>query len=145
MKLRISINGVDYAAYNLTSLEGTLNVLMKPAAYKKVRSNENASIHGTHMLTAPTARRKAAGTISIPFLITGASSLKDLQRKIDKLVEVLVNGKNNTGINELYCADIDRCFRLRYNDMTSYANFGLDGEAKITIKFDEPNQNNRMP
>ena len=95
MKLRISINGVDYAAYNLTSLEGTLNVLMKPAAYKKVRSNENASIHGTHMLTAPTARRKAAGTISIPFLITGASSLKDLQRKIDKLVEVLVNGKNN--------------------------------------------------
>ena len=95
MKLRISINGVDYAAYNLTSLEGTLNVLMKPAAYKKVRSNENASIHGTHMLTAPTARRKAAGTISIPFLVTGASSLVDLQRKIDKVVEVLVNGKNN--------------------------------------------------
>lgn len=143
MKLHISLNGIDINAYNLTALEGTLNALMKPSTYKKAVTNDNAAIDGTMILSAPSARKVDKRTISIPFLLRSVS-LVDLQQELDNLAAVLVAGKDNTGINELYVAELDRCYRLYYDSMTSYTNFGIDGCARVTLKFTEINPKNNM-
>lgn len=142
MNLHISLNGKDLAAMNLTALDGILNTLMKPSTYKKYASNGNASINGERILSAPTSRMKDKRTVSLPFLLQ-STSLIDLQRDIDNLEAELVKGVNGTGINELVVRELGVCYRLYYESMSSYTNFGLDGAAKLSIKFVEPNPANR--
>lgn len=142
MNLHISLNGKDIAAFHLEELQGTLDALMKPAAYKKYTSNTSAAMHGERILTEPSARMKDKRTVSVPFLLR-STSLIDLQREIDALEEELVNGKNGSGINELSVRETGCCYRLFYESMSSYTNFGLDGAAKLSIKFVEPNPKNR--
>ena len=141
MRLHISLNGNDIEMYHLTALDGTLNALMKPATYKKAVTNENAAVDGTMILSAPSVRKMDKRTISIPFLLRSVS-LVDLQQELDNLAEVLVAGKDNTGINELYIYELNRCYCLYYDSMSSYANFGLDGYARVTLKFTEINPTN---
>ena len=141
MRLHISLNGNDIDMYHLTALDGTLNALMKPATYKKAVTNENAAVDGTMILSAPSVRKVDKRTISIPFLLRSVS-LVDLQQELDNLAAVLVAGKDNTGINELYVHELNRCYRLYYDSMSSYANFGLDGYARVTLKFTEINPTN---
>lgn len=141
MRLHISLNGNDIEMYHLTALDGTLNALMKPATYKKAVTNENAAVDGTMVLSAPSVRKVDKRTISIPFLLRSVS-LVDLQQELDNLAAVLVAGKDNTGINELYVHELNRCYRLYYDSMSSYANFGLDGYARVTLKFTEINPTN---
>lgn len=144
MRLHISLNGNDIEMYHLTALDGTLNALMKPATYKKAVTNENAAVDGTMILSAPSTRKVDKRTISIPFLLRSVS-LVDLQQELDNLAAVLVAGKDNTGINELYVQELNRCYRLYYDSMSSYENFGLDGYARVTLKFTEINpKNNRL-
>ena len=144
MRLHISLNGNDIEMYHLTALDGTLNALMKPATYKKAVTNDNAAVDGTMILASPTARKVDKRTISIPFFYR-SESLLDLQQGLENLEKVLVNGKDNSGINELYVAELDRCYRLYYDSMSSYTNFGLDGYARITLKFTETNpKNNKL-
>lgn len=144
MRLHITLNGNDIEMYHLTALDGTLNALMKPATYKKAVINENAAVDGTMILSAPSARKVDKRTVSIPFLLRSVS-LVDLQQELDNLAAVLVAGKDNTGINELYVHELNRCYRLYYDSMSSYANFGLDGYARVTLKFTEINPtNNRL-
>lgn len=146
MKLHISLNGYDIAKYHLTALDGTLNVLMKPAAYKALTTNDNAASHGVSVIATPSKRRVAKQDLSIPFLLR-AASVVDLQREIDNLTTVLVNGKyignSPSGVNELHVAELNKTYRLVYVSISSYANFGLNGYAKVSIKFTEPNPNNR--
>ena len=144
MRLHITLNGNDIEMYHLTALDGTLNALMKPATYKKAVTNENAAVDGTMILSAPSARKVDKRTISIPFLLRSVS-LVDLQQELDNLAAVLVAGKDNTGINELYVHELNRCYRLYYDSTSPYANFGLDGYARVTLKFTEINpKNNRL-
>lgn len=144
MRLHIALNGNDIEKYHLTALDGTLNALMKPATYKKAVTNENAAVDGTMILSAPSVRKMDKRTISLPFLLRSVS-LVDLQQELDNLAEVLVAGKDNTGINELYVHELNRCYRLYYDSMSSYANFGLDGYARVTLKFTEINpKNNKL-
>ena len=144
MRLHISLNGNDIEKYHLTALDGTLNALMKPATYKKAVTNENAAVDGAMILSAPSVRKVDKRIISIPFLLRSVS-LVDLQQELDNLAAVLVAGKDNTGINELYVHELNRCYRLYYDSMSSYANFGLDGYARVTLKFTEINpKNNRL-
>ena len=141
MRLHIALNGNDIEKYHLTALDGTLNALMKPATYKKAVTNENAAVDGTMILSAPSVRKVDKRTVSIPFLLRSVS-LVDLQQELDNLAAVLVAGKENTGINELYVHELNRCYRLYYDSMSSYANFGLDGYARVTLKFIEINPTN---
>ena len=144
MRLHISLNGNDIEMYHLTALDGTLNALMKPATYKKAVTNENAAVDGTMILSAPSVRKVDKRTISIPFFLRSVS-LVDLQQELENLVAVLVAGKDNTGINELYVHELNRCYRLYYDSMSSYDNFGLDGYAMVTLKFTEINpKNNKL-
>lgn len=141
MRLHIALNGNDIDMYHLTALDGTLNALMKPATYKKAVTNENAAVDGTMILSSPSVRKMDKRIISLPFMLRSVS-LVDLQQKLDNLAEVLVAGKDNTGINELYVHELNRCYRLYYDSMSSYANFGLDGYARVTLKFTEINPTN---
>ena len=144
MRLHISLNGNDIEMYHLTALDGTLNALMKPATYKKAVTNENAAVDGAMILSAPSVRKVDKRIISIPFLLRSVS-LVDLQQDLDNLAALLVAGKDNTGINELYVNELNRCYRLYYDSMSSYANFGHDGYARVTLKFTEINpKNNRL-
>lgn len=144
MTLHIALNGKDIAAYNLVALDGILNALMKPTAFKKAVTNENSSVDGTMILANPTTRKVDKRSISIPFLLKSVS-LVHLQQELENLEAALVAGKDNSGINELYVAELDRCYRLYYDSMSSYANFGLDGYARVTLKFTEINpKNNRL-
>lgn len=141
MRLHISLNGNDIDMYHLTALDGTLNALMKPATYKKAVTNENAAVDGTMILSAPSVRKVDKREVSLPFLLRSVS-LVDLQQELDNLAAVLVVGKDNTGINELYVYELNRCYRLYYVSMSSYANFGLEGYARVTLKFTEINPTN---
>lgn len=143
MKLHVALNGNDIEMYHLTALDGTLEALMKPATYKKAVTNENASVDGTMILATPSCRKVDKRTLTLPFLLRSVS-LVDLQREIENLTQVLVNGKDGTGINELYVVELDRCYRLYYDSMSSYNNFGLDGCAKIFLKFTEINPLNNQ-
>lgn len=142
MRLHISLNGNDIDKYHLTALDGTLNALMTPATYKKAVTNENAAVDGTMILSNPAFRMVEKRTVSIPFLFRSVS-IVDLQRELDNLAQVLVAGKENSGINELYVHELNKCYRLFYEGMSTYSNFGLDGVARVTLKFTEPNPNNR--
>jgi hypothetical protein len=142
MRLHISLNGKDISEWHLTALDGTLNTLIKPSAYKKMVTNENAAMDGTSILSEPSVRKREKNSISLPFLLR-STSLVDLQQDIKNLEAELVRGKNGIGINELYVAELNQCYRLYYESMSSYSNFGLDGAARITLKFTEPNPNNR--
>lgn len=141
MRLHISLNGNDIDMYHLTALDGTLNALMKPTTYKKAVTNENAAVDGTMILSAPSVRKVDKREVSLPFLLRSVS-LVDLQQELDNLAAVLVAGKDNTGINELYVYELNRCYRLYYVSMSSYANFGLEGYARVTLKFTEINPTN---
>lgn len=142
MRLHISLNGNDIEMYHLTALDGTLDALIKPSAFKKMVTNENAAMDGTSILSEPSARKRDKRSVSIPFLLR-STSLVDLQVEIQNLETALVQGKNGTGINELYVQELNQCYRLCYESMPSYSNFGLDGAARITLKFTEPNPTNR--
>ena len=141
MRLHISLNGNDIEMYHLTALDGTLNALMKPTTYKKAITNENAAVDGTMILSSPSVRKVDKREVSLPFLLRSVS-LVDLQQELDNLAAVLVAGKDNTGINELYVYELNRCYRLYYVSMSSYANFGLEGYARVTLKFTEINPTN---
>lgn len=141
MRLRIALNGNDIEQYHLVALDGTLNALMKPAAYKKAVVNENAAVDGTMVLSNPAMRKVEKRTISIPFFLR-AVSLVDLQKEIENLSEMLVNGKDGTGINELLVVELNRCYRLYYDSISFYSNFDLEGKAFVTIKFTEYNPKN---
>ena len=143
MRLHVALNGNDIEMYHLTALDGTLEALMKPTAYKKAVTNDNSAVDGTMILANPASRKVDKRTLTLPFLLRSVS-LVDLQREIENLTQVLVNGKDGTGINELYVTELDRCYRLYYDSMSSYENFGLEGSAKIFLKFTEINPTNNQ-
>lgn len=144
MTPRMSLNGKDIAAYSLTPLDGCIGTLMAPASYKTLATNDNAAVHGSTVLSSPAKRRLAKRDITLSFLLR-STSFVDLQRDIDTLVAVLVNGKDDSGVNELYLPLLEKCYRLVFVSIDKYTNFGMQGSATLNIKFTEPNPNNREP
>lgn len=142
MKLHISFNGKDINLFHLEALDGTLNALMKPTEYKKPITNENAAADGAQVLSAPSVRKKASRTVSMPFLLR-VDSLVDIPKALEYLEQELVNGYEMTGINHVYVAELDTTYKLYYSNVASYTNFGLDGAARVTIKFTEYNPSER--
>ncbi|MBR1525192.1 MAG: hypothetical protein IJ640_00835 [Prevotella sp.] len=143
MRTYISLNGKDIAEYGLTWLDGNLNTLMKPAGFKKLTTNTNSAFDG--VIPIITANRKRdSRTITLNFYINSLS-LIDLRRDIDNLEAALAQGTGG-GVNELYVADVEQCYRLIYEGITSY-NTNLEGKAIIAIKFMEfcPTAENRIP
>lgn len=138
----MALNGKDITEFGITPLDGTLNTLMKPAPTKKLATNENKSSHGIIVLSSPNARRYDKQDISLMFHIE-APSLIDLNRMVENLVEELKQGKDGTGVNELAVPELEKCYRLVYVNADKYNNFGLSGEATLSIKFTETNPNNR--
>ena len=137
------LNGKDIEEWGLTPLEGTLNTLMKPAPMKTLVTNENAYLHGSMVLSQKTARRYAKQDFSLLFYIQGGYSLTDLHRNIENLVATLIAGINDTGVNELTIPEIETTYRLVYSSIDKYTDFSMSGNATISIKFTEPNPNNR--
>lgn len=137
------LNGKDIEEWGLTPLEGTLNTLMKPAPMKTLVMNENAYLHGSMVLSQKTARRYAKQDFSLLFYIQGGYSLTDLHRNIENLVATLIAGINDTGVNELTIPEIETTYRLVYSSIDKYTDFNSSGNATISIKFTEPNPNNR--
>lgn len=142
MRLHISFNGKDISLYHLEALDGTLNAFIKPTTFKKAVTNDNAAADGTQVLSSPSVRKKASRTLSVPFFLK-VDSLVDLPKAIEFLEQALVSGYENTGINHVYVAELDTTYKLYYDSMPSYTNFGLDGAARITIKFTEYNPADR--
>ena len=93
--IHISLNGTDIAQYGITPLDGALNVLMKPAGYKKLVTNTNAAFDGV-MPIINAYRKKDSRTFTLNFLLRSAS-LIDRRRDIENLESVLRVG---TGVNE---------------------------------------------
>lgn len=143
MTIRMAINGKDVSGFHLTPLDGCLVALMTPPAYKKMATNENTASHGSWYLSNPSKRRVASGTITLQFLFR-STSLIDVTRTTEQLTEFLVNGKDMSGVNELFVPILGQTFRLIFDSISKYALFGLDGDTLVTIKFTEPNPANRQ-
>ena len=137
----MKLNGYDISTYNITPTKGTLKALQQPAKYKKTIMNENAAMHGTRIVTKPGKRRKDKRTVIIPF-VCETSSLSALETAKDNLEAILVAGRSNSGINELYVQNLGKCYRLWFEDIEKYDNFGVSGMATFQIKFTEPDPTN---
>lgn len=143
MRLHIALNGNDIEKYHLVALDGTLNTFMKPAGFKKAVTNENAAADGTQVLSAPRLRKRANQSLNLMFLLK-STSLVDLPREIAAIEQELINGKDNTGINYFYVHELDTTYKLYYDGMNTYENFGLEGSAIISLKFTEYNPAQRL-
>ncbi len=139
----MSFNEVPIESYNLTAIQGTINALLSQPTYKAMPSNDNAGIDGTMLLTAPSLRKVAKRDFSLPFIIK-SESLIDMERSLVGLREALINGKQNTGVNEIYVPDIGRTYRCAFVSMDNYNNFPDCTMATVNIKFTEINPNNRL-
>lgn len=139
--INMLLNGKDVFSYNITPTKGTLKALQQPAKYKKTIMNENAAMHGTRIVTTPSKRRKDKRTVIIPF-VCEMGSLYELEQAKDRLEALLVAGRDNSGINELYVPNLGKCYRLWFEDIEKYDNFGTSGMATFQIKFTEPDPTN---
>ena len=143
MKLNININGEDISgAFNLTPLDGTLNALLKPATPKKLVTNENSAIDGVMYVSTPSKRFVDKREISLSFLCD-AEDLVNIPNRLQEISSFLTEGYNSSGVNEVFIEELQTTFYLIYNGITSFSTFGLNGKCKITIKFTEPDPNNR--
>lgn len=148
MTIKINNQTLDY--YGLTPLQGTMNALFSIPTYKAMPENTNVGIDGTMLLTAPTMRKVAKRDFILPFMIEG-TSFADLYTKINSLRTNLVNGRLNTGVNQIQITDPDDTdnpalnitMRCAFVSMDSYNNFPDNKKATLHIKFTEINPNNR--
>lgn len=139
----IYINDINISRFGLTPLKGNMEKLMTPPEYKNLVSNENASIHGSLYIAQPSVRKLAKQEFSLQFYLQ-ADNINDLTQRIQNLDQFLINGKNNTGVNELYVQDIDTTYNLIYQKIDRYTDFNLTGNAVISIKFIEQNPAERQ-
>ena len=150
MRPLIALNGRDIRGYGLVPLEGTIAALMTPPKYKKMVSNENSFIHGTMLLTKPANRRLEKRDVSLSFYLYAATQA-DLKRNLDNLVATLVAGvkddnEQDTGVNLFSLPEYDICLRMVFVEVSKFTPWLPHNQAVITLKFTEPNPNNRsMP
>ena len=137
--MNATINNISLEELGLVWLQGSLDNLLKPAELKPLVLNESASIDGTRAIT--TGRRVKARDVSVKFRIKASSPL-NLVNRIDSIVAHLINGKDNTGVNELRLIDYDRIYRLVYLKCDKYTSFGANS-AIVSFTFKELNPNNR--
>ena len=144
MYVSMSINGNDISQYGLIALEGTIAALIKPNTYKDLQKKENSSMQGTMIFAAPSLRRVKQRDVTLPFLFR-SESLYDMQRALKALQEDLVLGQTD-GVNEIYVPVLGTRFFVIFNNISAFSHFGdlRNGMAKISIKFTEPNPNNRI-
>ena len=132
-----------------SAVSGTITTLLTPAEYKKMTSNENGFIHGAMLLCSPSSRRKDKKEMSLSFFLY-SDSQEDLKRDLDKLEELLVNGNEENGVyngvNEMSLPEYGICLRLVFEKVAKVDPWIPHNCAIITLKFIEPNPNNRsMP
>ena len=144
----IALNGKDIRGYYLSPLEGTIATLMAPPKYKKLVSNDSSFIHGTMLLCNPANRKLDKRDVSLSFFLYSPSQA-DLKRRLDNLVELLTNGvkddegEHYTGVNLFSLLEYGICMRLVFQEVSKFTPWFPQGHAVITIKFTEPNPNNR--
>lgn len=143
---RMILNGEPIATYNLKPLEGTLDAILQPAPFKKLVTNDSSCIHGTIAISTPAKRFRDKQDLSLSFLVNSTSAM-DLQEQLQYLERDLIRGKyqdnNQTGINELVLPDYGICLRLIYIQMSKVTPWFPLSKAVITLKFTEPNPENR--
>lgn len=137
--LTISINNKPCKHFSMTPLKGCLSQLMTPSKPKALITNTNTAIDGDVVVAV--GRKVQSRTITLFFKIDG-DNLVDLQNKIDYLEQELLNGRNNSGVCEVFVAELGRTYYLVYQEMSDYANFGEVPKATLRIKFVEPNPHN---
>ena len=123
MKPLIALNGRDIRGYGLSPLDGTISTLIAPAKHKKLESNDSSFIHGTMIITSPGSRRLDKRDVSLSFFLK-APSQPDLKRELDNLVDLLVNGINedgvNTGVNLFSLPEYGICLRLVFVEVSKF-------------------------
>lgn len=152
-RIELLINGCDishmYLPYNgmkipfrLVPLDGTLDNLMKPAEYKAITYNENASIDGA--IGVISERRKKRRDVSIMFWMYAEDTLS-LNNALEALEAFLIKGGSTYGVNEVVIPQIETCYRLVFNKFDKYARLGSGtGKASISLNFTEINPKNRQ-
>jgi len=140
------LNGKSIEDYSLMPLDGTIATVLAPPKYKKLVGNASSFIHGETVISLPSSRRIDKQDIQLSFLLK-SESLQDTQRLLQELNDVLINGKSNTGVNEFSFPEIEQgestlCLRLVYTEMSKFTPWP-GGQALVTLKFTEPNPNNR--
>ena len=144
MTLHISLNGKDIAEYGITPTDGFLNVLCKPAGLKKIVTNANAAFDGV-VAVITSDRKRDSRSFTLNFYIK-STSLIDRTRDLERLEAALIAGKNNSGVNELYVAELEKCYRIIYENPAAF-NSVVGEKAIVGFKFMEycPTEENRQP
>lgn len=139
--ITLKINGQLSQVWGLTPTKGCINQLLKPAAPRAIVFNENRSINGSVALLANRTLQKR--NVTLNFLLRSTNNDRELfVDLVNDIQDMLVNGKNGTGVNEIEYVEAHRTYRLAYVDMQTYNAFGELNKALIALRFVELNPAN---
>lgn len=142
MAQTLRINGHDaHAEWGAYLLDGGVSALMAPAGAKSLVTNESRLEDGKRTVATDKSgnslMRLSARDVTLPLAIR-ADGYGDLLRKQQGLIGELMKGKAEVETGELPGVT----FRLDYVSCTQYSQL-RGGLAKFSIKFNEPNPNDR--
>lgn len=132
----IKINGLDPATLGLTFVSGFLEQMLSFAPSKPAITNTSRHINGVEM-HAKNAKVNSR-TVSIPVHLKGSSE-DDFLNKLEALEALLRNGKQGTGITELFYKRYT--YKLRFDSCEPLRIFV--NEARLMLTFTEPNPADR--
>lgn len=133
----ITLNGKDIASFGATLLLGTKEDLFKYPKMKAGIRNESRNINGVQ--SDPRNRKYESRSVTVKLRLKGNSE-SDYNAKYIALLNELTNGKDDTGINELFISPYT--FHLEYEDCQTYRPYNLQ-DVEFAITFFEPNPANR--
>lgn len=138
MKGDLTINGKDaFTNWGVSLLEGALVTLMTPAPLKAPIESKSRLLDGKTIADAVVCVDERDVTLQVK--ISAPNETTFATRYTGFVAELQ---KGNITLATRWQPDV--CYRLRYESCTQFAGF-VTGRclAKFTLKFNEPNPNNR--
>lgn len=137
MKGELYFNKVDaYTKYGVSMLSGTLTALLTPPAAKGMVTNQSRLEDGTRY-TVPDGIRLAERDVTLNFSIKGKDE-NEFAARYAAFIALLTAG--TLTVSTSY--ESGKYYRLLYQQCTTFGQVGMT-YAKISVKFKEPNPNNR--
>lgn len=133
----ITINQKPLSTWGARLMDGAVESLLTPAPAKEYIQSKSRLQHGIRVAAASENARTDSREVSIPILIEGRNRTEYFSRYLS-FVEELKGGNIALAI-----PDLGFTFRLVYLSCGKYGSYG-DCRAKLTVKFLEPNPEDRQ-
>ncbi len=129
---------VDVDTFGVTLIRGWREALLTPAPVKSYITNDSRLEHGQTIIAASKFAKMDKRDVSISFFLEG-NSQEDYLDKYEKFLNKIAY----SGQIYVKAPCLKRVFKLVYSQCSQFGDYGLK-KGKFTIKFTEPNPNDRI-